>query len=184
MIENAASECARVHAILAGIQGAPGKALSNAMNRALVTSRTQFTRGMAGAYYIKQKDITSNSKVYVKKASATKLQGYVSFAGTLIPLFDFRVRATKRKGVTAAVIRGQSAKRLESAYVADLGRYGPGVFERLTSKRATSQQLYGPSPAHMAENPEVSGKASEAAEEMFIKRAEHEIYRILNRYGR
>ena len=72
---------------------------------------------------------------------------------------------------------------MESAYVADLGRYGVGVFERLTSRRATSQQLFGPSVAHMMENENVLEQVEGSAQETVDKRLEHEISRILNGYG-
>ena len=58
-----------------------------------------------------------------------------------------------------------------------------GVFERLTRRRDSLQQLYGPSTAHMMGNENVLDKVEQAAQETIDKRVEQEITRILNGYG-
>ena len=88
----------------------------------------------------------------------------------------------ERKTVKAAVFRGGTGETIAQAYVTNL-KGGIGVFERLTSKRETSQTFYGPSVAHMAENVNVLPRMEEIAQRTVNERIEHEIGRILNGYG-
>ena len=113
------------------------------------------------------------------------MAGGIEFAGTVIPLIKFRVSPSepKRKTVSASVLKAEAGKRLAEAYVADLGVYGVGVFERMTRKRESSMQLFGPSIAHMAENTNVLEKMEIVAQEKLNERIDHEIMRILNGYG-
>lgn len=185
MIEITESQIERVHAILSGIPNGANKALFNTINRALSTVRSTSGKLIRETYNIKSSDIKSNQNMRMKRATLQNVEGSVSFAGTVIPLIKFGVNPKEpaRKTVTISVLRSEGSKRLQSAYVANLGRYGVGVFERLTSKRESSQQLYGPSVAHMMENEDVLSRAEAAAQETINKRVEHEISRILNGYG-
>ena len=122
----------------------------------------------------------------MKRATAGDLVGSIEFAGTVIPLKRFKVStsAPAQKTVSVSVLKAEGGKRLEHAFVADLGKYGVGVFERMTRRRDSSEQLFGPSPAHMMANENVLDKVEEAAQDTIDKRVEHEITRILNGYGR
>lgn len=184
MIEITNEQIERVNLIVGGIKKAPNKAFYNTINRALSTVRSKSGKMIRETYRIKQKDITSNQNMKMKRASMSDLEGRVEFAGTVIPLIRFKVTPSepKRKTVSVSVLKEESGKRLQSAYVANLGKYGVGVFERLTSKRESSQQLYGPSTAHMMGNADVILKVEAAAQETINKRVEHEISRILNGY--
>lgn len=185
MIEITAEQTERVNAVLGGLQNAPNKVFHNVINRALSTVRSQSGKLVAATYQIKQSEIKRNSNMRLKRATTGDLAGHIEFAGTVIPLMKFKVspKEPRRKTVSVSVLRESGGKRLESAYVADLGRYGVGVFERLTSRRATSQQLFGPSVAHMMENENVLEQVEGSAQETVDKRIEHEISRILNGYG-
>ncbi|MCF8018304.1 MAG: phage tail protein [Vallitaleaceae bacterium] len=184
MIEITNEQIERVNSILGGIKNAPKKAFYNTINRALSTVRSKSGKMIRETYQIKQKDISSNQNMKMKRASMSNLEGQIEFAGTMIPLIKFKVSPTepRKKAVSVSVLKGEGGKRLQSAYVANLGRYGVGVFERMTSKRESSQQLYGPSTAHMMENTNVLQKVETAAQETINKRVEHEISRILNGY--
>ena len=109
------------------------------------------------------------------------------FSGYVIPLIKFQtnpakpVSGKKRKYTKVSVFK-DSSELMKHAYVANLGKYGVGVFERLTRERNTSQQLYGPSAAHMGGSPEVAFEVESAAQQTFDERLEHEIDRILNGY--
>lgn len=185
MIEITEGQIERIHTILGMIPNGANKALQGTINRALTTFRSTSSKTVRGAYNIKASDIKSNQNMKMKRATPQDLEGSIAFAGTVIPLIKFGVNPKEpaRKNVSVSVLRAQGGKRLQSAYVANLGRYGPGVFERLTSKRDSSQQLYGPSVAHMMDNENVMSKSEEAAQETINKRIEHEISRILNSYG-
>lgn len=185
MIEITNEQIERVNLLLGNIKGAPNRVFFNVINRALGTVRSQSGKVVRQTYNIKQADITANQNMKMKRATSSNLTGSIEFAGTMIPLKRFKVTpsAPSQNTVSVAVLKAEGAKRLEAAYVTDLGRYGVGVFERLTRKRETSQQLYGPSPAHMMSNENVIGKVETAAQETINKRVEQEVNRILNGYG-
>lgn len=184
MIEVSENQINRINTLLSGIPKGSEKVLTNAINRGLVNARSNSTKLIAQTYHIKQKDLKGRSNIKIKNASFSDLEGNILFAGTVIPLIKFKVNPTKQqqKVVTVAVLKASGGQRLKSAYVANLGKYDTGVFERLTKKRETSQELYGPSTAHMAKNEDVTNKVSEEAQIMVNKRVEHEISRILNKY--
>lgn len=184
MIEITNEQIERVNLLLGDIKGAPNRALFNVINRALGTVRSQSGKVIRETYNIKQSDITANQNMKMKRATAGDLVGSIEFAGTVIPLKRFKVSPSPaQRTVSVSVLRAEGGKRLESAYVADLGKYGVGVFERLTRRRDSSQQLYGPSTAHMMGNENVLDKVEQAAQETIDKRVEQEITRILNGYG-
>ena len=160
MIEITNEQIERVNLLLGDIKGAPNRALFNVINRALGTVRSQSGKVIRETYNIKQSDITANQNMKMKRATAGDLVGSIEFAGTVIPLKRFKVSPTApaQRTVSVSVLRAEGGKRLESAYVADLGKYGVGVFERLTRRRDSSQQLYGPSTAHMMGNENVLDK--------------------------
>jgi hypothetical protein len=126
----------------------------------------------------------SRGRISVDKASTTNLEGVLTFAGYMIPLIRFNVKpaSPKRQIVSVSVLREAGASRLHSAYVANLGKYEVGVFERLTRKRESSQELFGPSAAHMAGNENVTEEAAVKAQETIDKRVTAEVSRILNGY--
>lgn len=185
MIEIANEQIERVNLILGNMKNAPNRAFFNIINRGLDTVRSKSGKAIRETYYIKQSDIAANQNMRVKRATSGDLVGSIEFAGMVIPLKQFKVSpsAPAQRTVSVSVLRAEGSKRLESAYVADLGKYGVGVFERLTRKRESSQQLYGPSTAHMMRNENVLDKVEQTAQETINKRVEHEISRILNGYG-
>lgn len=185
MIEITNEQIERVNLLLGNIKNAPNRAFFNVINRALGTVRSQSGKAIRQTYNIKQSDITANQNMKMTKATAGELVGSIEFAGAVIPLKRFKVSPTApaQRTVSVSVLKSEGGKRLESAYVANLGKYGVGVFERLTRHRDSSQQLYGPSTAHMMENENVLAKVEEAAQETIDKRVEQEINRILNGYG-
>ena len=178
MIEITNEQIERVNLLLGDLHGAPNRVLFNVINRALGTVRSQSGKEIRQTYNIKQGDITANQNMKMKRATAGDLVGSIEFAGTVIPLKRFKVSpsAPAQKTVSVSV--------LEHAFVADLGKYGVGVFERMTRRRDSSEQLFGPSTAHMMANENVLDKVEEAAQDTIDKRVEHEITRILNGYGR
>lgn len=184
MIEITEQQIDRVNLILGGLKNAPNKAFVGVINRALATVRSQSGKEIRRTYKIRQQDITSNQTMSLKRASGRNIEGSIEFAGALIPLMKFKVNppAPQQKMVSVSVLQRGGGKRLLHAYVANLGRYGIGVFERETPKRNSSRQLYGPSTAHMMENEDVLSKVEAAAMETIDKRVEHEITRILNGY--
>lgn len=185
MIEITERQINRVDAILSGVKNARYKVFSNAINRGLTAGRTEGMKAIRQTYNIKAGDLNKYGKIKLNKAGGSSNVGQIEFAGAVIPLMRFKVspkEVNKRKTVTAAVLRNGTGAQIAQAYVTNL-KSGIGVFERLTSKRETSQTLYGPSVAHMAGNEGVLPKMEEKAQKVINERVEHEITRILNGYG-
>ncbi len=184
MIEITSEQVDRIHLLLGGIKDAPQKAIYNVLNRAVGTVKSVASKEVRKTYKIKQGDLTSNQNIKVVRAGPSKLEAAISFGGNLIPLIKFNVtpKQPQRKRVSASVLNSGGKTQLIHAYVANLGKYGVGVFERQTSARDSSKQLYGPSTAHMVENDNVLNSIQAAAMDTIDKRIEHEISRILNGY--
>ena len=182
MIEITTEQTERISLLLGGIKNGMRDAIYNVLNRAVGTVISQTSKYVRQTYAIKHGDLNQNQNVKVSRASRSKLEATIMYAGTLIPLIKFHVdpKNPKRKTVTASTLVNGGAKQLSKAYVADLGVYGVGVFERETFKRDSSKQLFGPSPKHMIETSDVLLKVEAAAMETIDKRVEHEISRILN----
>lgn len=183
MIEITSEQIDRIHLLLGGVKDAPQKAIYNVLNRAVSTVKTTSSKEVRQTYKIKHGDLTSSQNVRITKAGPSRLEAAISFGGNLIPLIKFNVspKQPQRKIVSASVINGGGKSHLIHAYVANLGK-GVGVFERETSVRESSKQLYGPSAAHMVENNDVLKNIQAAAMDTIEKRIEHEISRILNGY--
>ncbi|MBE6901403.1 MAG: hypothetical protein E7478_02920 [Ruminococcaceae bacterium] len=189
MINVSAEQMERVSTLLRDLPGNKTKAaLANAANRAMTTARSEIWKAVHEQYTVKRTAFYRDTKIKVHRANASALGAALEFRGNVIPLIDFNVsgyRSHERRSVRlvkAAVYQGAS-ETLKHAYIANLGTYGEAVFERLSPKRNSSSQLYGPSAAHMAANADVTDKVSKAVQETFDKRLEHEIDRIIRGYG-
>lgn len=184
MIEITSEQVERIHLLLGDIKGAPQKAIYNVLNRAVGTVKTTASKEVRKTYKIKHGDLTANQNIKIVRAGPSRLEAAISFGGNLIPLIKFNVtpKQPQRRKVSASVLNSGGKSQLIHAYVADLGRYGVGVFERETPARDSSKQLYGPSTAHMIENDSVLKNIQSAAMDTIDKRVEHEISRILNGY--
>ncbi len=181
MIEITSEQVDRIHLLLGGIKNAPQKAIYNVLNRAASTVKTTSSKEVRKTYKIKHSDLANNQNVKTTKAGPSRLEASISFAGNLIPLMKFNVnpKQPQRRKVSASVLNSGGKKQLIHAYVANL-KYGVGVFQRETSERESSKQLYGPSSAQMIENDNVLDNVQAAAMDTIDKRIEHEISRILN----
>lgn len=184
MIEITSETIERAQTLLAGIPKGAERAFSNAINRAVTYSKTKAFKEVRKVYTVKQNDLNSKTSTKVQKASTSNPVGYVSFAGVKLPLYKFNTTPRspiKGKNVWAEVMKG-GGTAFESAFIADLGK-GPGVFERITSKRYPTEQLMGLSAAQMVQNEGIIDQMTQDAQEKFDERLKHEIDRILNGYG-
>jgi len=170
--------------ILNGVKNGVPIATYRAMNRSLITARSETSKEIRKKYNIKSRDIKDKSNTRITKASRNTLQSSITYAGRVIPLKNFSVKAPNSKSdrLKVAVKKG-SKKPLNSAFIANLGKYGPGIFQRQTSQRKSSKQLYGPSVAHMVEEENVLDGIATKTKDMFEKRMDHEINVILKGYG-
>ena len=169
MIEITSEQMDRIHLLLGGLKNAPRNAIYNVLNRAVGTVKSTSSKAVRETYKIKHGDLTSNRNIGITKAGPSRLEASIT------------PKQPQRKAVSASVLDGGGKSHLIHAYVANLG-YGVGVFERETSARESSKQLFGPSTAHMVENGNVLKNVQAAAMDTIDKRVEHEISRILSGY--
>lgn len=184
MIEITSETIERAQTLLAGIPKGAERAFSNAINRAVTFSRTKALKEVRTVYTAKQSDLTSKTQTKEKKATTGNLAGEVSFSGVKLPLYKFQVTPKepgKKKRVRATVMKGGGAT-FDSAFIANLG-HGPGVFERISSRRYPTEELMGLSTAQMIENTAIIEEVMQEAQEKVNERLAHEIERILNGYG-
>lgn len=190
---------------LSSLPGEPARAaVKNSLERAMITVRSEGWNYAKRIYTVNRTTFYRETRINIRHANLHALVADVSFSGHVIPLVNYlhswsytnsqgetvsRVwRASHRRG------RGRYNRSLEvevmngnrymlNAFKANFGKYGDAIYERLSSKRNDVQQMYGPSTAHMMENPEVIQKLDKAAKETFDKRIEHEIDRLLRGFG-
>ena len=170
-------------------------ALSYALSRAMITVRSEAWKYVHEQYTISRtafyKDTGISTKVVKANSASGNAEVYAEIVvgGNLIRLVDFEYykpdkyqnHQAKNRRIAAVVLRGLPSYL--HAFVANFGRYGNAIYERLSPKRRDVKQMYGPSAAHMVMHPEVLKKLDKAAQETFDKRLEHEIDRILRGFG-
>lgn len=185
MIEITSDAIERVGTLLADVPKGAERVFSAAINRGISRAKTQALKRTKQVYTVNNNALTSNTTMKVSKASTGNLAGFVSFAGTKLPLYQFKVTPTKPgtgQQVRAAVKKSGSGTPFEDAFVADM-KNGIGVFERITRKRLPVEQLMGLSAAQMVGSTEVMDGLEEEVQELVNERIVHEMNRILNGYG-
>ncbi len=174
----------QVTKLLAGVPGGVWRATSSALKRAGNTAKTRAGQYAAEEYTINKGDFMKNVryKTHVNRDAGGQVSMSVSYAGNVLPLLTFRTRYSRGGKLQTQVKRDGVATVLDRAFAARV--YGPiGVFEREGKERFPLDQKYGPSTAHMMQNPAVVEKMDEAIKETFERRLEHEITRVLNGWG-
>ena len=173
----------RAQKILAGIPGGISRASYAAAKRAGDTAKTKAGQFAAAEYTISKGTFMSNVNVKNRVYGGAGGEGgmTLSFAGSVLPLVKFSVKASKG-GVSAKVKRHGGGGTLAHAFLASI--FGStSVFERLGASRFPVEQKFGPSTGHMMQNEKVIEDMSKTIEETYEKRMEQEIYRILAGFG-
>lgn len=184
-IEISSETIERVNKMLEGVPKGAGKAYSNAINRGLSKAKTTALKKVRSVYAVTNSAINEATNTRVQKASAGNIAGYVSFAGTKIPLYKFKVTPTAPgtgKKVVAAVKKG-GGTAFEDAFIAQMRSGHIGVFERTETKRLPIEEKMGLAAAQMVENSVVIDEVQKEAQKTVDERLEHEIDRILSGYG-
>ena len=177
----------RVQLVLHGIPGAAEKAFYGIISRATTSMKASSVKDITEVYDIKATEVRSGSNTAIKtktKKVDGGVIGTIQYSGTQIPLIRFGVSHRQPKSgrmVRARQRRDRGKTAFTNAYIANLGR-GVGIFERATSRRASSVQIMGVSTAQMAGDSGVLDRAEKAAQETIVKRTEHEISRIIQGY--
>ncbi len=176
----------RVNKMLAGIPGGAKKAIGTALSRAASSGKTNIKRYVTKEYTISQSTFMANTKTmnhFVRNAEG----GYevvFAFHGSVIPLIRFDTNATKSGLVSSRVKTSSPKEILENAFVAKMGGH-TGIYEREGVDRFPVKELFGPStPQMMYSNEEVLDSMEEHMVEVYEKRIDHEVERLLNGWGR
>jgi len=160
------------------------RATAAALNRAIDSARTEAVRGMRETYTAKYGGLRKEIKV--KRASSSRLESEAGNKGHNLPLLQFRTSPTKpprrQPSSLTAMVRKGGKKPIPGAFVANLGKYGPGVFRRTgPQRRAPAEQLYGPGVPIMLGEKGITARVMNKAHDTMGKRLDHELRRALGR---
>lgn len=179
----------KMYALLTGIQDADKKVLKPAMARALMSGKTEAKRQAMQVYHVKAGDFNQNSYITykgIKHHAEGEMIGEISFAGTPIPLAKYKINPTSpAEGAmpAAAALKANAPIPFDKAndvHVLQMQSGHIGIFKGEDGK---IKELYGPSPPRMIENEEVRLKIEKKVDEVLNKRIEHEMERLLSKYG-
>lgn len=172
----------RANRLLAGIPSGVWKAAHGAITRAADKAKTESGRFAAEQYTISKGTFMSHVRIKTKLSggSGGVASATVLFAGSVIPLIQFRTQFTKDGGVSVSVKKGGGGV-LAHAFVANIG--GTNIYERIGKPRFPIEKKYGPSAAHMMMDGTVEENMEKVIVETFNNRIEHEITRVLNGWG-
>jgi len=189
MIEVSEKTIDRIHTLLTDIQDADKKVLKPAMARALMAGKTEAKRQAVQVYHIKAGEFNKNSYIKyngIKHHAEGEMIGEISFAGSPVPLMKYKVTPeTPAQGATAAAAALKSNapvpfNRENDVHVLQMKSGHIGIFK---GGGGRLKELYGPSTPRMAGNEEVRLKVEQRVNEVLNQRAEHEIERLLDKYG-
>ena len=191
MIEITDQEIERIAALCGELED--GKAVRNvlrrALNRAFGHAQTMAVKHITKTYNIKKYELLGATKIGKKTFDMTQddLEASFEYAGNVIPLARFSlsamntIRGKNKESVKASIKKESGYKTLHHAFAAYM-KYGYGIFERRTRARGSIEQLYGPSAAHMLDNPIVQDDIDTSAQTMFDKRLDIEMEYLLNNF--
>lgn len=185
IIEINKKDIKRIENLLGNMHKRTPNVIANAANRAATTIVASIKKEVRSKYHIKAGDIQNT--IVRKKATRSTLYTEVRSKGNLIGLDKFKVlpknpNPKRKKPIRVAVKKEGGAKQLVSSFVADI--YGNKVFERKGKNRLPIQRLFGPSVPQMIDNADVRNKIEQAGIDMFSKRLEHEMNRLLEKGGK
>ena len=95
MIEITSDAIERVGTLLADVPKGAERVFANAMNRGISRVKTQALKRTKQVYTVNNGALTARTTMQINKASTGNLAGFVSFAGTKLPLYQFKVTPTK-----------------------------------------------------------------------------------------
>jgi hypothetical protein len=192
----------RAQKILSGVEGGAAKAIAAALSRALPAAKNAAESGIERVYNVKRTDYRGHSTITTRIETQGNMPvGYIKFHGTQLPLYRFSVSPTvptysKERGsvltsqgwkrvfksmpVSAKIRRDGAMQKSGSAFIALMESGHIGVFDRVGN---AIQERMGLSAEQMVDNKEIRDDVLKTAEDVFDKRIDHEILRILNGWG-
>ena len=174
----------RANKLLAGIPGGAIKAAHSALKRAGETAKTQAGRFAAAEYTISKGEFMRNTSIKLRTGATTAgvASVNISYAGSVLPLLTFNTSYSRDGAVKTQVMRNGAAQLLEHVFVAKISGH-TGAYERVGRARFPLEQKFGPSTGHMMRNETVIESMDETVCDVFNRRIEHEILRVLNGWG-
>lgn len=156
-------------------------AISNALNRGVSNMNTNSRKEIRKEYNIKAGDVSPTLKVF--KSSRMSLGASVQSKGGVIPLDRFKISPRTinplRKSPIKAAVKKGSPRSLGSGFMAEIN--GPKLFKRSGKSRLPINRLFGPSIPQMLENEATREEIQRQGQEVYEKRLDHEIKRILDK---
>ena len=159
------------------IKGGAPKAMSLALNRTVRSGKTEVSKQARAIYLIKKRDLDATISTRTAGMRAEVRSKHVG----MLPLYDFQVkpkRAFSGRLLHEAVKKGGGGT-LGRAFVGQMKSGHAGVFARATDKRLPIRELWAISAPIMISQEPVAEPAMEKMNEVFQKRMDHEIGRLL-----
>lgn len=197
--------------LLAGINGGVNTALRSAMARTTSHLRTNSSKAIRERYAISHADIRTEQNVDIKYSYQNGVQANVLFSGRKIPLYRYSgtypkmptrdtskevaIKASNGTWITTSPsipsaghqLKSTSPVQFDNAFTAKMLSGHIGIFERTggASSRGGDaiREIMGSSVPQMLGNKDVTEKLAKESMELFDKRLEHEVVRILNGWG-
>lgn len=187
MITVSAEQLNTAKSMLKGIKDGVPRAAAAAINRAAEMSRTEITRIITRAYYVKARDV--NATIDIRRASMATLTAEIRSRGTAIPLEKFRVGGNpitrlrrfprSSKPVKVQVRRDSTAEPSANIFAAKSRRGGAfALYRRKGEKRMPIQSLFGPPIPIMMGVDRNFAQINARAQEILDRRFTHEIERL------
>ncbi len=179
------SNLEKAYQALRKIPGAFPQAIASAANRTLESMRTEASRGTTARYFVKAGEIKKT--LDIRRASAGNLHGAMISRGGRKKLSDYKLtpktpQAGNKKGFKGAVKREGGLKPLpEGTFMINTPNAGYVLFRRIHSGKAwrNIQHVVSPSIPQIMKNKETVAEVEYRAREVFDKRLNHEVMRIL-----
>lgn len=180
------AELYRAYKSLQHIPGAFPQAVAMAENRALETIRTEATQETAKKYFVKSGEVRKTFKP--KKASAGNLYGAMISRGSRKNISKYQItpkspQSGRKKGFKGAVKRDGGLKSLpQGTFMLNTPNAGPVLFVRVASGKswANIEHITSPSIPQIVKNDETVEVVEKRATEVFKKRLDHEVMRMLS----
>ncbi|MBR3767531.1 MAG: hypothetical protein IKL10_04735 [Clostridia bacterium] len=205
--EVGSSTVQKAEKMLAGIPGGIEKALKDAMSRAVSNIRTGSSDKIRERYAISKANIRANENVSIKYSYSDGVRAFVTFSGNKIPLYRYDGASpqtptwdmTKKQPVKTAdgwrmlspgaaafghLLQDTAPVKFDNAFVAQMKSGHIGIFERTGGAASDGgdeiREIMGLSVPQMLGHKEVEEKLTDEAMEVFTKRLDDNILRILN----
>ena len=175
----------KAYKALQRIPGAFPKAVSSAMNRTLESMRTESARETAGRYFAKSSEVRKT--LQLRTANAGNLYGAMISRGGRKKLQEYKLtpknpQVGNKKGFKGAVMRKGGLKPLpKGTFMMNTPNAGNVLFRRIRPGKAWSniEHVVSPSIPQIVKNKETVAVVEKRAREVFEKRLNHEVMRII-----